>query len=265
MTEQAAQDPNMPPMDEPEATEQTEATATPETEGQAETATAPVEKEEGQFVSPEDISEKTQKRINKITAEKYAEKREKEALQAEVEKLKSQVQPVTQTSNADEPKLEDFEYDEAAHTSALIDYRVNLKAEQIQQQQQQATSQAQARQTSDSFNTKVAEFEQKATDYQQVVANIPQLPEETLNAVMQSDKGPELAYYLGKHLDVADEIATASPMVAAMKLGQISVQLSATVTATKTSAAPDPIEPIESGSSLSKKTEDMSMDEIWSS
>jgi len=259
MTEQAAQDPMMPPMDDMEA----EATTAPETEGQAETAPATVDKEKGDFVSPEDISEKTQSRINKITAEKYAEKRRADDLAKEIETLKN-VQTPTQPTTG-EPKLEDFDYDDAAYTSALIDHKVNQKASEIQQQQQQAQSQAQARQTSDDFNTKVAEFEQKATDYQQVVANIPQLPNETLNAVMQSDKGPELAYYLGKHLDVADEIATASPMVAAMKLGQISAQLSATVTTNKTSAAPDPIEPIESGSSLSKKAEDMSMEEIWNS
>jgi len=263
MTEQAAQDPMMPPMDDMEATEQTEATTTPETEGQAETAPATVEKEKGDFVSPEDISEKTQSRINKITAEKYAEKRRADENEKALNEYKAQ-QPSQPIQSGQEPKLEDFDYDDAAFTSALIDHRVNQKASEIQKQQQQAQSQAQAQQTSDDFNTKVAEFEQKATDYQQVVANIPQLPSETLNAVMQSEKGPELAYYLGKHLDIADELANAPPMVAAMKLGQISAQLSATVTTNKTSAAPDPIEPIESGSSLSKKTEDMSMEEIFS-
>lgn len=73
MTEQAAQDPNMPQLDEP-VTEPKAETETAETEGQAETATAQVE--ESGFVETE--SDKVQKRINKITAEKYAEKREKE-------------------------------------------------------------------------------------------------------------------------------------------------------------------------------------------
>ena len=259
MIEQAAQDPNMPPLDEPEV--KTPTAETPKEEGQAETATAPVEKE-GSFVQTD--SEKVQARINKITAEKYAEKRRADENEKALNELKAQ-QPSQPIQSGQEPKLEDFDYDESAHTSALIDYRVNLKAEQIQQQQQQAQSQAQARQASDSFNTKVATFAEKATDYEQVVANIPQLPEETLNAVMQSDKGPELAYYLGKHLDIADEIATASPMAAAMKLGQISAQLTATTKTVNTSAAPEPIEPIESGGSLSKKTEDMSMEEIYNS
>ena len=259
MTEQAAQDPNMPPLDEAEVTEQTATETEAKAEGQAETAPAPVEENEGQFVN--DISEKIQKRINKITAEKYAEKRRADEAERKLNEQQAQAPQIQTQSN--EPKLEDFDYDEAAHTSALIDYRVNLKAEQIQQQQQQAQSQAQVRQTADNFNTKVAAFAEKATDYEQIVANIPQLPEETLNAVMQSDKGPELAYYLGKHLDVADEIATASPMVAAMKLGQISAQLTATTKTVKQSAAPEPIDPVGSGGVSHKNEEEMSMEEIY--
>lgn len=156
MTEQAAQDPNMPQLDEP-VTEPKAETETAETEGQAETATAQVE--ESGFVETE--SDKVQKRINKITAEKYAEKREKEALRLENERLKSQIQPEKQTTNAAEPKLEDFDFDEAAHTSALIDYRVNLKAEQIQQQQQQEVKAQTDQARQHSFNEKVVEFQEK--------------------------------------------------------------------------------------------------------
>jgi len=144
----------------------------------------------------------------------------------------------------------------------LIDYKVNLKADQIQQQQAKARVQQESQQRAEGFNLKVAEFTEKAPDYEEVVGNIPQLPNDTLNAIMQNDKGVELAYYLGKHLDVADEIATADPMVAAMKLGQISAQLTAT-TKTVTSAAPEPIEPVGSGGVSNKAAEEMSMEEIY--
>lgn len=258
MIEQAAQDPNMPPLDEAEVN--TEATTEPE--GQAETATALVDENEGQFVSQDDISEKTQKRINKITAEKYAEKRRAEEAEKALNELKAQA-PSQPIQTGQEPKLEDFDYDETAHTAALIDYKVNQKAEQIQQAQQHQVQQQAQQARQNSFQEKVAAFEEKATDYQEVVANIPQLPGETLDAVMQSDKGPELAYYLGKHLDVADEIASASPMVAAMKLGQISAQLTATTKTVNTSAAPEPIEPVGSGGVSSQDVEEMSMEQIY--
>jgi len=262
MTEQAAQDPNMPQLDEAEVTATTETEVTAGTEGQAETAPATVDGDKGDFVSPDEISEKTQSRINKITAEKYAEKRRADDLERQLNEVKPHVTQ-TPTQNAAEPKLEDFDYDEAAHTSALIDYRVDLKADQIQQQAQQAQTQAQAKQVSNDFNSKVATFAEKATDYEQVVANIPELPEKTLNAIMQHEKGPEMAYYLGKHLDVADSIATADPMTAAIQLGQISAQLTATPKTVVTSAAPDPIEPVGSSGISNKAQEDMSMSEIY--
>lgn len=258
MTEQAAQDPNMPPLDEAETAETPAVETETKAEGQAETA--PAEVEETGFVETE--SDKVQKRINKITAEKYAEKRRADELERKLNEQAAQT-PQVQPQNAAEPKLEDFDYDEAAHTAALIDYKVNQKAEQIQQQAQQAQVQQQAQQQMGEFHQKVAEFAEKAPDYEQVVANIPQLPDQTLNAVMQSEKGPELAYYLGKHLDVADMVATSDPLVAAMKLGQISAQLTATKQTVNTSAAPEPIEPVGSGGVSDTPVEELSMEQIY--
>ena len=267
--EQAAQqDPNMPPLDVSETG--TAATETPKEEGQqVDTApTTEVDEQKSDFVDQKDISERTQAKINKITAEKYAEKRRADELERKLTEQAAQI-PQAQPQNVAEPKLEDFDYDEAAHTAALIDYKVNQKAEQIQQAQQQQVQQQAQQATQNTFHEKVAAFEEKAPDYQQVVANIPQLPGETLDAVMQAKSptgesiGPQLAYHLGKHLDVADEIANSTPVVAAMKLGQISAQLTATTKTVNTSAAPDPIEPVGSGGVSDTSVEEMSMEQIY--
>ena len=257
MTEQAAQDPNMPELDEVEVTEQTVAEVEAVQEGQAETAPATVEETEGGFVDTD--NDAIQKRINKITAEKYAEKRRADELER---KLKEREAPQVQTQNA-EPKLEDFDYDDAAYNRAMIQYEVGKVRAELQDGQKQE-EQKRAQQTRENnFNDKVSEFKKTATDYEQVVSNIPELPEQTLNAVMLSEKAPELAYYLGKHLDVADQIATMDPISAAMKLGQISAQLSAPIKTVKPSAAPEPIEPVNSGGVSNKTLEDMSMEEIY--
>jgi hypothetical protein len=87
----------------------------------------------------------------------------------------------------------------------------------------------------------------KEEDYQETIALIPPLPKDTLQTLMQAENGPKLAYYLGKHLDVADEISRLPPTIAAMRLGEISVHLSNKNPTTKPSAAPDPINPINSG------------------
>jgi len=238
-----AEDLNIAPVEEVKPTD--EIKETPETESataeQVETPAEPDEK----------LTSRGQERFNKITADKYAEKRRADAAEEELNKLKAQIpQPSVQSENA--PTLEDFDFDDAKFNEALIDFKVNKKAAQIQQQQEAAQVQVQGQQRAAAFNVKVAEFSKTAPDYQEVLANIPPLPPETLDAVMQAENGPQLAYYLGKHLDVADEIASASPMVAAMQLGAISARLAAAKPNAKQSAAPEPIDPISSGGAIPK-------------
>jgi hypothetical protein len=67
---------------------------------------------------------------------------------------------------------------------------------------------------------------------------------------MTMPNGAEVAYFLGQHLDVADEIATANPMMAAMRLGEIRAQLANGKPKPKPSAAPDPIAPISAGGKI---------------
>jgi hypothetical protein len=256
MSEEAAQvDPNMPP------TPEVEAEAAPQETPQAESAPveqvdAPAEQDEAKEPN------RVQERINKITADKYAEKRRADELERKLAEMQQAVPSQQQSSDA-MPTLETFDYDEQKYQEALIDYKAEQKAKAIYQQQQQQQAQEQQAQRQAVFNAKVAEFTEKAQDYGEVVALVPELPPETLEAVMLSEKGPELAYYLGKHLDVADEIASASPVVAAMRLGEISVKLANEKPNIQPSAAPEPVETINSGGSASKALEDMSMDEIF--
>jgi len=231
------------------STDDVNATAdTTDAEANTQADPAPATDEGGEFVETE--SDKVQARINKITADKYAEKRRADAAQAELDQLRAN-QPAPTQAATGEPKLEDFDYDESAHMAAMIDYKVNQKAAEIQQQQQQQVQAQKSQEAVNTFQQKATALREKAPDFDQVVASVPTLPQDTLDAVMQHEKGPELAYYLGKHLDVADEIVNMSPVSAAMKLGQISAQLSAPTQTKATSAAPDPINPISTGGTVS--------------
>ncbi len=262
MTEQAALDENMPPVETVEAVATTEETGT-ETQAAPATATDEGQNLDPNFIPEDEIGEKTRARLNKITADKYAEKRRADALQAKLDELSSQPIPV-QTATS-EPTLEQHDYDESAYTAALIDYKVKEGLAQNQQQQTQQAQEAAAETTFNSFQEKVMEFQKQAPDFEQVTALVPDLQPETLEAVMQHPKAAEIAYYLGKHLDVADEVVNMSPIQAAIKLGEISAQLTATPQTVKPSAAPAPIEPVGSGGVLNKAPEDMSMEEIFNS
>jgi hypothetical protein len=234
----------------PESVEET-ATVAEEVNAESAPATEEVAEEDGK---PDGV----QTRINKITAEKYAEKRRADELEAEIQRLKNETPKPVESNGA--PTLEQFDYDEAAFQSALIDYKVEQKARQIEETQKAAEQRRMAEANQQRFNSKVAEF--GAEDYQDVVGALPQLPGDVLDAIMGADDGPQLAYYLGKHLDVADQITQMSPMAAAMKLGAISAQIAAKPSTKQVSAAPDPITPISGGASTSKDLEDMSMAEF---
>ena len=209
------------------ATEGAENTSVEETQGDAEPDNDAKEKNSGS----------AQERINKITAKMYAEKRRSAALEEELAKLQT-------SSKAKRPTLEDHDFDEAKFQDALIDYKIESRVGVAEKQQA-------SNDVHKNFASNVERFTKKAGDYMEVIAELPELPSQTLEVVMSSDNGPELAYYLGKNLDIADEIANASPMVAAMKLGEISVGLKAVKKDVIVSSAPDPIKPINSGGGIS--------------
>jgi hypothetical protein len=250
MTEQAAED--LPLVEDDQAT--AEITETQD-QAQAESATAEDTKS-GEYVETD--SEAVQARINKLTAEKFAEKRRAEELEQRLKQLESAKSPEAK------PTLEQFDYDDAAYQEALINWTVTQRVSEQQkaQAEQEVISQrnVEQEQRQAMFNQRMEAYRVKAPDYEQVVSQVPDLPQDTLNAILEHEKGPQLAYHLGKHLDIADQITRMNPATAAMKLGELAAKLSAPVT--ETSKAPEPIETVSSGGSMSKNLEDMSMDEI---
>ena len=232
---------------------------------------APVD-EGSSFVETD--NDKTQARINKITAEKYQFKRDRDALQAQIEELKAQQpsQPQAEPLSA-APKLEDFKdedygYDDAAriaaYTEALTDHKVNhtlnQRFEEQAKQESQRQAQAQAQEVSNSFMQKEVDYATSNPTYHTDIANLPQLKPDTLNLVMQ--QGPKVAHYLSKNPEIADQLASSDFGNAAMTLGRLSVQLEQTKPVKQSSAAPEPVETVSGGGGLSKDIGDMTMDEI---
>lgn len=250
MTDEAALDPNMPPVDV-EQTEKVEATKPEAVEVNEEPAPSPADdpseapKEDG-----------VQKRINKVTADKWAAIRRAE----EAERKLAEANNIQPQQDLNEPKLEDFDYDDAAYNRAVARYEAEqvIKAERERSQvsqveQRQAEAQAK-------FNERVELQRQKTPDYAEVVGNL-QLPDGVVSALIEAENGPELAYHLGQHKDVADSLFSMTDAQAHMKLGQITAQLSAKPEV-KTSAAPEPIEPVSASGSLNKSYDEMTMEEI---
>lgn len=192
------------------------------------------------------LSERAQKRINKVTADKWEATRRGDELQAELDKLKASNVPASTV----EPKLEDFDFDEQKFNNAMIDYKVdqkvNQKAESIQKQQKDNQAEQSKADLTRKFTENSASFAEKNTDFNEILGKVPVLQPSVLNELMDMENGPELAYFLGNHLDIADKIVNMNPVAAGIKIGEIARKL-AEPKLVKQSSAPDPIEPLKSG------------------
>lgn len=261
--EDAAQvDENMPPLDEV-VTDEIEGEAV-QVEAEAQTPTEePAPSEAGEYVEVD--NDKIQARFNKLTAEKYAEKNRADELERRLAQLETQAPTQTQTEAA-RPTIEQFDYDQDAYNAALIKYETTQAIEQFQARQTEAQKAQEQQRIQNAFNERVAKFTEKAPDYVEKVNGMfntlgTAMPQHVVEAIMK--KGPEVAYYLSDHLDVAAELTNMDALSSGIMIGEISAQLAVTKPKIKPSAAPDPIEPVNSSGSIPKTMEDMSMEEIY--
>lgn len=213
---------------------------------------------EEEAISSESESEKknawskVQERINELTREKHDERRRAERLEKMLEQLTTQQrapEPV-QAPAIQPPDPNDFaggQYDpryiqaqlEYTRVSAIEEAKRAVAAEYEQRSQYEKQAQAQAK-----LETAEAAARAKFSDYDAVIEGITSDPRLAQNptirqALLGLDNGPELAYVLGKNLDVAYEIANMNPIQAGMRLAEIINRAPR-----KVSNAPSPVKPI---------------------
>ncbi len=211
--------------------------------------------DESQPEGKEHKSDGFQKRINKVTADKYEAIRRAEELQAKLDALqKANEKPL------EAPTLEAHDYDEDAFNQANVQYQVQQELQRQAEAQKAAQAEIKAQQAQQAFNERIASLNKE--DFADKANAIPQLPPGIADALIEADNGPEIIYYLGSHLDKADSIASMSPAQALMEIGRLSTNLNKKPEI-KTSAAPEPIEPLKAGSAV---TDDIGSDmsiEAW--
>jgi uncharacterized protein YicC (UPF0701 family) len=197
--------------------------------------------EEGKFLSP-----KAQKRIDQLTWR--ANQREREAEYWRQQAISYQQQK-SEPPKAEEPvklpTLEQHGYDEAKYQAALIEYATKQAEQVVERRLTQAEQQRKEHARLESFAARQQEFAKSAPDYTVKISD-PTLPitEAMRDVIVDSPAGPELAYYLAEHRDVAEQIARLPAHLAALELGRIDGRLSAQKEAAKrplvTKAPPPP-------------------------
>lgn len=173
-----------------------------------------------------------------------------------------------------EPKPEDFaEY--ADYVRALTKYT----AIQTTREETATASQAQHHRTSvDAWNAREKAARAAHADYDAVIAASDdfEFPVEVRpaigNALLTSELGPQITYYLAQNRAECERIARLDPIAAVREIGKLEAKLSIKPTPEtkkppKLSAAPDPIKPDTGGSHApsTKRPEDMTHEEykLW--
>ena len=190
-------------------------------------------------------SNKAKKRIGKLTAKNFA-------LEGEIERLRAaQVKPTGPTI---EPKEEDYE-DYAEFEKASFNWKYDQRRQADADEDSRQSSVNQAKERQNAFNKRADKYMETKDDYIDV-AESPELialyaneARHVAEIIESHDLGPEIAYYLGENPDKVIELAQMSDRLAAVKIGEIGIKLSATPKPKAVSKAGKPISPIGGGGS----------------
>lgn len=167
-----------------------------------------------------------QARFDKLTRERYEERRARELLEREVAQLRAPPAKTEPVAPAKVPTLEDFDFDSSKYQAAMVEYAAaearKVALETLKSEREQQAVQARIGE----FRAREAKFAEKTADYHETVYDetVP-ISDAMAEVIRESDVGPELAYYLGKNRDKAAEIARLSPISAARELGRIEARL----------------------------------------
>ncbi len=208
-----------------------------------------------------------QRRIDELTRQREEERREKERLLSLVERLSGSDRPKPQEAQpqvSSEPKREDFD-DYEQYLEARAEFRA-VKALDARLQQQEAQRAQQAQMTEQqkqvaTWNAKLAEARSKLPDFDDVTSADVPITQSMSSAIMDSDKGAEVAYYLAKNPAEAARIAALSPIGQVREIGKLEDRVAAKPV--KPSSAPEPIKPVGARSSGSDPFSDKLPMDQW--
>ncbi len=197
-----------------------------------------------------------QRRITKLTTEK----RELEARLAALTAGKPAETPKADAGDG-KPQLEKFDsYEE--YVEALTDWKLERReAAKAEQARADAQKQQQA-ELANSWQARQDAVRAKYDDYDEVVGQEIPITQAMQQALLESDHGAELAYWLGSNPKEAERIAKLGPVAAIKALGKIEDSLSGgsaeppAKPKPRASSAPEPISPIGARGSAALKDPD---------
>lgn len=229
-------------MEEENTTEQVDDTVSPEAGEDSET------QETEQETQPEEKEEKTEeKTYTKAEVEAMFDKKSarlKRQLERKYEKENTPA-PEKKQEVTGKPKLDDFESTED-WVEAVADWKVKQSQAESAKQAEERKQQEETNKIIKAFERKKAKFEQTHPDFQDAMDDLQdyQIPGYVMEAVMTSDFGADVAYFLGNNQEELEKILDMSPAAAVRAIGRLEVKLE-TSDPTEVSQAPEPLKTLK--------------------
>ena len=229
-------------------------------EPKAEEQPKPEEKKE------DPIPKGVQKRIDRAVREKYEAQAESKMLKERLDRIEQNLQrnqlPTKAIDNS-EPKIENFD-DFDKYVAAKAEWIASKKINETLSERERRTAEERVAtahyKAVDGWNQRLAEATAEMPDFEEVVSS-SDLPMSDFmrDAIIDSDLGPKVAYWLANNPDEAKKIASMSPLATVKAIGRIEERLESQAKAPKKpTAAPAPLKPVGGKASVQKDPGQMS-------
>jgi hypothetical protein len=207
-------------------------------------------------------------RIDELTANWRNTERDRDEWRRLAQQVMEDKGKIETPKPSETPKpAEDQFSDYSAYVEALADWKADQKIQthlsEVETRRQVEAQQRTQDEAVRGFRQRAAEFAKEHPDYH-AVAESPNVPinQAMFDAILESDRGPQIAYHLGQHPEEAARISSLSAPGAARELGKLEAQLSIP-SKPKTSQAPDPVVPVGGGSERNTKDPDKMTTAEW--
>jgi len=221
-----------------DTTEQTEVVAE-EVTGEVKTEEVKSEEKKG-----DDLPIGVQKRINKITAQKYE-------LESKVKELEEKLSTKSETEETTEEGSDTEFVSKSEFEKLLAEREAKIKAEQTEKQR--------ADELAKGFQERAEKFAEEHPDFVEVVysANVT-LPNDVAQEVAMSDKSAELTYHFAKNPEDAQRL---HQMTTRQRMSYITKLEESGQATNNTSSAPAPVPDTNGQPAVAVNPENMSVDE----
>lgn len=238
---------------------------------QVENSDSPTETTEAETTKPETPPEtdeqrksKYQRRIDRKNADIAAARTEARLYKERLEQLEAQARPQQQRA-AGAPTLDQFDNFEdymSARVAFEAERVVETRLSKVQEAEAARKAQEAHHRVLTSWQDKQAAAAEKYADFEEVVgeSDAPVTPE-MRQAIVESDAGADIAYYLAQHPDEAKRIAQLSPIRQITEIGKLELKASAPVVKRPT-ATPPPVNPIGTKAKAEKDPSQMTDSEF---